>query len=248
MTRLPSPLVAFALLSLISHTYQVDVTFVNGNLWTPPDVTTCLDLLPGQCCRNHFYGQHIAVTWHGLQAGDVSVIWGRRITRMVMFAGCDGIVLQTGNTPGRWDYNSAHSHPDDYSFGPSGASYIRLPPKLPPDQLEADWLNVEGMRALVWGGGKWVASSGGGGGGASGVLGPRSDDDDGAEMMTMMMRPQISKNRALYRGGRFWASTPPGLRFPDLITVNGSVYSAVGRNGTVYKDAAGNLLDVKALR
>ncbi|KAL9576819.1 MAG: hypothetical protein Q9212_006792, partial [Teloschistes hypoglaucus] len=244
MTRLPSPLLTFALLSLISHTHQVDVTFAAGSPWTADDVqlTTCLDLLPGQCCRNPSYAQNIAIIWHGLQLGDVSVTWARRTTRVAMFGDCSGVVLQRGTTPGTWDYQWAHSHPDVYSFGPSGASFIRLPPKLPPGQVEADWLNVEGMRALVWGGGKWIAS------GASGSLGPRSDDDDGAEMMMMkMMRPQISRNRALYRGGRFWASSPPRMRFPDLVTVNGTVYSAVGSNGTIYKDAAGNLLDVNAL-
>ncbi|KAL8764769.1 MAG: hypothetical protein Q9194_006854 [Teloschistes cf. exilis] len=241
MTCLQLPSVAFALLCLVSCTYQVDVTFAAGSPWGPHDIerTTCLDILPGQCCQHYVYAQTIAVTFDGLQVGDVSVAWGRRTTQVAMIGQCTGIVLQTGAGPGTWNYNWAHSYDDVYSFGPSGASYIRLPPRLPPGQAEADWLNVEGLKALVWGGGKWVVS-----GGASGILGPRSNDD--AEMM-MMMRPQISKNRALYSGGRFYASPPPGTRFPDLVTVNGSVYSAVGKNGTLYKDVAGHLLDVSSL-
>lgn len=161
--------------------------------------------------------------------------WGRRTTQASLVGGCSGTVLRTGNTPGTWTYDWIHNFDNVYSFGPSGASYIRLSPRLPPGQAEADWLHVEGMKALVWGGGKWIT------GGASGMLDRRRKDAG------LMPRPQISNNRAFYKGGQFYASPPPAARFPDLITVNGTMYTAVGTNGTVYNDAAGKLLDVNTL-
>ncbi|KAL8738399.1 MAG: hypothetical protein Q9181_000821 [Wetmoreana brouardii] len=140
--------------------------------------------------------------------------------------------METAIRTGSWRYEWAYSNNSRY--GPSGASYIRLPPRLPPDQTEVDWLNVEGMRALVWGGGNWFT-------GASSGLSLRK------RAATQWPGPQISKNRGFYKGGSFYATSPPMMRSPDFITANGTRFTAGGTDGSVYKDAAGNILDFEAL-
>ncbi|KAL8688745.1 MAG: hypothetical protein Q9218_005421 [Villophora microphyllina] len=237
MTHPLSLRVVFGLLFVVQCTYQVDVTISSGTLNHIHNEIRCSNLLPGECCYHYNYAQFISVIFNNLQVGDVTAVWERRTTDRELIGECSGTPLQTGVTPGTWRYDWTVSLDGPYiaSFGPSGASYVRLPPQLPPGQAEANWLNIEGMKALVWGGGAWITR-------ASNTLGLRSNDVE-----IQPSGPQISKNRAFYKGGKFYASPPPRTRFPDSITVNGTTYTAHENSGLVYKDPAGNLLDLKAL-
>ncbi|KAI4199566.1 MAG: hypothetical protein LQ350_004519 [Teloschistes chrysophthalmus] len=149
---------------------------------------------------------------------------------------CSGQVMMTHNLPGDWRFQWLHAA--ETLSAPSGASFIRLPPRLPPDQIESDWLSVEGMRALAWGGGKWFAA------GSTGSI--RS----GPHRRTRGRRagPQISHNHGIFRGGRFYATAPPTVRFPDRASANGTQYTAVtGTDGLIYRDAAGHRLNLAAV-
>ncbi|KAI4110699.1 MAG: hypothetical protein LQ338_008367 [Usnochroma carphineum] len=197
--------------------------------------------MPGECCSHPPNLIPVRVDFDNLQVGDVSVVWQRRQHQPntgESIGNCLGSILESRATPGSWSYYSLVSL---IGFGnePCGASYIRLPPRLPPDEMEVDWLGVEGMKALVWGGGRWFS----GAKSKRGVLGGRQTVSS-YDKTVQWPGPQISKNRAFYMGGSFTATSPPRARFPNLTTVNGTQYHADGTDGT---DGAGNTLDLNDL-
>ncbi|KAL8697150.1 MAG: hypothetical protein Q9201_007285 [Fulgogasparrea decipioides] len=237
MTRPLLVSVAFSLSFLVSITYQVDVTIHSGIPFGFLLDFTCSNLLPGECCaQQRIAHPYISVVFRNLQVGDIAAVWQRERRApgsQALIGDCSGTTMETAMTPGYWSYQWAYSA--DSPYGPSGASYIRLPPRLPPDQTEVDWLNVEGMKALAWGGGKWLAGT------------PSGLNLRKRAAKTQWPGPQISKNRGFYRGGKLYATSPPRMRSPDLITVNGTKFRAEGTDGSVYKDAADNMLDLEAL-
>lgn len=225
------------LLFFVSYTLQVDVNFT-FQAYHPEHpfgaivTITCSDLLPGECCAQPNVAVATQLVYENLRVGDIAVLWQRRQTPdRIVIGECSGQVMMTHSLPGSWRYQWIHG-PVILDV-PSGASFIRLPPRLPPDQSESDWLSVEGIRALVWGGGKW--------------FGPASTTSSGPRRRTPVRqsRPQISHNHAVFRGGSFYATPPPKLRFPDRASINGTHYTAMtGTNGLIYQDAGGNRLNL----
>lgn len=80
---------------------------------------------------------------------------------METYAGRSSIVMQTGYGPGEWGYeapeNAPRFAPHDYK-AIGGASYLKVPTIVPPDQGMVQILTMEGILGLVRGGGKWFAS------------------------------------------------------------------------------------------
>ena len=154
--------------------------------WGPLLELTCPKLLPGEGCAPYRTVLTTQVTFEGLQAGDVSVIWRTRrrqeLADLHSVRNCSGSVSETRMTPGRWTRSWINDH-----NGPSGASYIRLPPRLPPDEYESDWLAAEGMRALVWGGGRWLRGS------SRMLMRHLQARDHGSPSKLQVPGPQISK-------------------------------------------------------
>ncbi|KAL8690549.1 MAG: hypothetical protein Q9218_004026 [Villophora microphyllina] len=193
----------------------------------------CIDLLPGECCAQPHIPVATQLAYENLQAGDIAALWRRRRTPDGSFiSGCSGQAMFTHawSSPGTWRYQWVHG--PLALEAPSGASYIRLPPRLPPDQTKSNWLSVEGMRALAWGGGKWFAAT--------------STSSSGPYRRTPIRQPgpPISHNRGVFRGGTFYATAPPKLRFPDRASINGSQYIAeTGTDGLIYRGADGTRLN-----
>lgn len=234
--------IASWLLLFVSYALQVDVQF-SFQAYHPEhpfgDIVyiTCTDLLPGECCAQPRIAVATQLVYVNLRVGDIAILWQRRQrSDQTIIGECSGQVMMTHNLPGDWRFQWLHAA--ETLSAPSGASFIRLPPRLPPDQIESDWLSVEGMRALAWGGGKWFAA------GSTGSI--RS----GPHRRTRGRRagPQISHNHGIFRGGRFYATAPPTVRFPDRASANGTQYTAVtGTDGLIYRDAAGHRLNLAAV-
>ena len=124
----------------------------------------------------------------------------------------------------------------------AGASFLRLPPRVPPDGRESVWLGVEGLRGFVWGGGKWFAA---GSSGKLDMLPKRKKRREQGFSEEFPPGPQISKNRSLFRGGRFRARAPERGRYVDWVVVNGTNYTLHGGGGRelVYSSDSGSVLD-----
>jgi len=108
-----------------------------------------------------------------------------------------------------------------------GASYVSLPQgsQLPPSAATAQWLDMQEIRALVWGGGQWFAN--GAGGSSHNRLDPRGirSSDKGTAYMT----------------------APTQWRYPDLIVVNGTDYTDNAGGDLVYRSESGAVLDLGQL-
>ncbi len=98
----------------------------------------------------------IRVVMEHLLIGDIGAIWAIRDQGGQFVRGCSGQITGTRVGPiRRWDLRlNTEFHPASFS----GASYISLPKSLPPSEAESQWLTAEGLRGLVWGGGKWFAN------------------------------------------------------------------------------------------
>lgn len=112
---------------------------------------------------------------------------------------------------------------------PVGASYVRLPTALPPDETEANWLTAEGMLGLVWGGGKWFAK------GAEGIAGVGGAASVGVKRRRGMVSKE--KGTAYMRGPRRW-------RWPDVVVADGTEYLADGAVELLYGSAEGKVLNM----
>lgn len=237
MRHLQLARIAPCFLLFVSYALQVDVSFT-FQAYHPDhpfgDIVSivCTDILPGVCCAQPRVAVATQLVYEDLRVGDIAILWQRRQRSDQSIIGeCSGQVMMTHNLPGGWRYQWVHG-PDSLG-APSGASFIRLPPRLPPDQTESKWLSVEGMRALAWGGGKWFAA------------GPTIGSGPHKRTPVPRAGPQISHNHAIFRGGRFYATAPPTLRYPDRASINGTQYTAVtGTDGLIYQDAAGNRFDL----
>lgn len=115
----------------------------------------------------------------------------------------------------------------------SGASYIEMPRSLPPDGKASAWLSAEGVLGLVWGEGSWFGSPI-----ASKTFGHAS----GVTPKSRLRRDIRSELK-----GTVYAGPPSGLVYPTFIEVNGTRYTEEGVDGSVYKDAAGNVLNLAQL-
>lgn len=196
----------------------------------------CEDIPPGICCIAITFGNYCyfnpfnptSVRFDNLLVNDVATIWGLRngIPDPDPIRDCSGTLIETRTgMVGSWYY------PAPGAQRAYGASYIRLPLKLPPDKSESRWLELEGMLGLVWGGGKWFAQ------GAETVVGQgvglRKRRKGGRRIVTG------AEGTAYLRGPQLW-------RWPDHIVVNGTRYSSLDTGGLRYRSADGAVLDMTA--
>ncbi|KAI4105081.1 MAG: hypothetical protein L6R37_002885 [Teloschistes peruensis] len=257
-----------------AHTVSVTIggkrwlfTDVHGNtqLWT----FGCHNLAPGECCLKPpgLLLDPGFVTFTGLQDLDIAFLWKMQLLSeegawpVEAREGCEGESFRSvvggaeGQERGRWEYkwNGRRSNSDpsgdteDGQPNPrvAGANYLRLPPKLPPSSAEVNWLGMEGLGGFVWDKGRWLCpdqllsafTTGFGSG-----LRRRGGKGKG----TGETGQQISKNRSVWRGGRFVARRMGRERgrWPDWVGVGGKNYSNIveGEGGVRYRDAEGKVL------
>ncbi|KAL8821356.1 MAG: hypothetical protein Q9191_007324 [Dirinaria sp. TL-2023a] len=179
------------------------------------------------------------VQFRHLEALDVAAVWQRTLrngpasagSTWAYFGGCSGIPWQTRWGPGSWQLGTVDQHNNEVDWrSSSGASYVRLPLSVPPDTETSDWLRVQGMRALVWGGGQWFARAGAVAG--SGML-PRSQ---------IVKRGMRSPNK-----GTAFLTQPSIWTYPSSIVENGTEYVRDPAQNLTYKSAGGDLLDMMGM-
>ncbi|KAI4188974.1 MAG: hypothetical protein L6R41_001783 [Letrouitia leprolyta] len=212
----------------------------------------CSDLRPGECCLKP-PGLIIDpgfTTFSLLSDLDIAFLWqARRLTpeRQRTARGCSGLPFRSFMGAPSWTYQWSNPNPfvdGETSARVAGASYLRLPPKLPPDKIESVWLGIEGLKGFVWGGGKWFADAEGYP--SSGSFLPKRQE---VTSNVSFPRPQISKNKSLFGGGTFFAKESEMGRWVDWVEINGTRFDLVERedmNGTIlrYGDSTGTKIDI----
>ncbi|KAL8932751.1 MAG: hypothetical protein Q9216_006693 [Gyalolechia sp. 2 TL-2023] len=193
--------------------------FGGTSVWT----AGCSNLRPGECCLKP-PGLIIDpgfTTFTFLSDLDIAFLWQTRHlspARQRTARGCSGLPFRTHMGGTSWTYQWSNSNPfKDGEASPrvAGASYLRLPPRLPPDEEESVWLGVEGLKGFVWGGGKWFVGS---------SLLPKRQD---VESNVSFPGPQISKNRSFFKGGTLFAQESEKGRWVDWFEINGTKYELV---------------------
>ena len=235
-----------SIIVLLETCRSVDITFYDDRL--PGSVISCPALPPGQCCLNPFNSrqpvQSERVKFSYLAANQIAAVWKLRpgVGRTSRGnGGCSGVVDDSKAGPGPWVWRSHHV--DDYGnpgfagwvlVKATGASYIEMPVRLPPQVGTRSHLAVEGLLGLVWGGGNWFVSEaaqrllGGGSEGGSGVV-PRS---------------RLRKDIRFAEKGTVYATSPKKAVYPTLVIVNGTTYTDGGRGDLVYRSEADAVLDL----
>ena len=174
------------------------------------------------------------VLFQHLEAFDVAAVWQRTLRNgppgagpmTAIFDGCSGIPWQTRPGPGNWQLGTIDQHNNEVDWrSSSGASYVRLPLTVPPDAETADWLQLQGMRGLVWGGGQWFARAGAAAG--SGLL-PRG--------MT------VKRGIRSPTKGTAYLTQPSMWVYPSSIVENGTEYVRDPARNLTYKSARGEVL------
>ncbi|KAL8756724.1 MAG: hypothetical protein Q9184_004397 [Pyrenodesmia sp. 2 TL-2023] len=185
-------------LLVIHLTSAVIGTLTNGNGYLQQSFT---NLLPGISCRilrvsyiNYFNAFNTGgADFYYLLPTDIAAVWARREN----IRGCSGVPIETSPGSGQWHYAAAG---DERAVG---ASYVRLPTALPPDEKEVNRLTAEGMLGLVWGGRKWFAK------GAEGIAGVGGGSSVGVKRRREVVSKGKGKGTAYIgaRGGgagRMW--------------------------------------------
>ncbi|KAL8640239.1 MAG: hypothetical protein Q9228_002814 [Teloschistes exilis] len=179
-------------------------------------ISTCESLRPGECCRTippelvirPQPPYPLLVIVDGLLTLDIAAIWEASEGQN----GCSGVPSYTTVGPG-----TVRRLNSDIPYSKfTGASYVRLPPRLPPDEKASAWLSAEGMLGLVWGDGSWLAA------GWSG----------------------IKKKRGIISSQHGTAYCRPPLRgtYPDAVTVGSVEYRKSNSSQLEYRSAEGQLL------
>ena len=163
-------------------------------------------------------------------ADDIGAVWGARTTPEGNFrTGCSGTVVDTRRGPGDWQWRGIETGSE---WRPAtGAQYVSLPKRLPPDPAASRWMSMQGILEMAYGGGKWFTTP------AAEKLCPPATG-----------RPQKGlKGRRDIRSplkGDLCIGPAPRWKYPELVVVNGSKYSDAGRGDLMYADANGNALDL----
>ena len=262
MPKLSASCLELLLLGLVVGSISVSVTLLNEY---EPDFEislTCPHLLPGHCCTApqtifRSYSAHV-VTFQGLQAFDIAAIW--RSTALTVASptpnGCSGEVWRSKTGPGTWSWAMWEETLRSDSLVPAtGASYIELPRRLPPDAQTSSWLSGEGIFGLVWsanfpqalssetgdadveylhrGDGSWFSTPT-----ASRVLGYNSGINP---------KSRLRRDIRAQRRGTVYAGSPRRRVYPSSIVVNGTTYSDNAAEGQKYRDMTGNVLNLTQL-
>ena len=231
-----SAVTAWLMLTLAALTLQVNIT-LSGLV--PSDQTTqrCPNIPPGACCRSLglFYGSEL-VHFTGLQTLDIAFAWDQHIPINTLnnpfsaIRGCSGIPAAYGRGPGIWQlytHNPEYIMQEMFTFGIHGASYIIGPESLPRDLTQSRMNAIQGIHALVAGGGTWLPSTGSGS-----SLNPRA-----------AVKRKIATNLI----GTAYVGQPPSWIWPSVVTVKGIEYMADEMGNLVFKSSNGQVLDLTHL-
>ena len=234
---LRSPLLA---LLVASPTLTVDVviTYLRFGIghWINVAIATCPSLPPGICCealRSRPEDNAYYVTFKGMLAGDIGAVWGARTTpEGNIRAACSGTVIDSRRGPGDWHWRGLEAGSQWRTA--TGAQYVSLPKRLPPDPTASRWLSMQGILQMAYGGNKWFATPA-----ADRLCGPASGGPHKRLKGKRDIRSPLK--------GDLCVGPAPRWRYPELVVVNGSEYSDRGRGDLVYADAMGNTLDLTQL-
>ncbi|KAL8802619.1 MAG: hypothetical protein Q9182_003710 [Xanthomendoza sp. 2 TL-2023] len=242
----------FLLLALVAFTSQVDITITatgspltgnaiavdpsaagpNNNNRNPRTViiATCPNIPPGECCQapRRLATLGSSVVFHRLHVTDIAAVWSARVNRTgftinAVIDGCSGTVSASQPGPGTFAWRAPTDALTGWGGRAAGASYITLPAALPPDPGTTNWLMMEGLLGLVWGGGKWFASSA-----AENLLAGRK-----------VGRRSIRSAKE----GQVYARPPRRGRYPTLVEIDGTRYHSDRRpdGDFMYADEAGTM-------
>ena len=226
----------FVCLSLIPSTLSVSVKL--RHILTR-DLYECPSLLPGQCCMppptSSGYRTFLAVVFKSLLPQHIAAVWTSRVVpgqENPYISGCSGVVLESRAGPGLWTW---HTLIEPIPKSATGASYIEIPARLPPDSETSHWLDAEGLLGLVWGGGRWFASES-----ASRLLGVGTSTGNGVTRKSTLKREIRSANK-----GTVYAMPPRRVVYPTFMVLNGTNYTDEGRGDLVYRSDSGTILDLR---
>ena len=199
------------LLGLIPLSLQVHVYLIesqeNGQVisWN-----MCRDIEPGVCCRTPTHGAWFADITN-LGATDIAAVFEQLPGREP--SGCAGRVLASQAGPGHWNWGTWYNQ----ATWVRGASYIRLPTRLPIRKGQSDWLAAQGMLGLIWDKGSWYAS-------------------EAASSYINSLKLDLRRDVRSPDKGQVYAMPPPRVAFPDRVGINGTNYTAVAESPFMYKD------------
>ena len=210
-------------LLLAQCAYQVNV----AHHYRTGQLATCENLQPGECCRalpfnilEDITNPLITHPWFinvvGLHATDIAALWEAPGGH----PGCSGRPAFTMTGPGdlfQFDFNVDRTKTHRFT----GASYVTMPTRTPPDEKTSAWLSAEGMFGLVWDGGDWFSA-------AAKQLGV-----PGAKTKRNIRSPLK---------GTAYIGQPPRWRYPSVVSVNGTEYRSSNTSALDYRDSEGRLL------
>jgi len=246
----------FSINFLLSLTQAVTVRISGPAPLAPPSVVAthveivyqvCSNLRPGRCCQERprtlvagvppppFPTR--VVSFEGLEVLDVAAAWQPQGHS----GGCKGTPAGTSIGPGNWRF-PAEGAPEMIL---TGASYLKIPTKIPAGREHAPLMEAQGVLGLLTGGGGWVSSL------ASDrlrqqILKAASSLGGSALQFSPRRRSEIKRRGIISRDkGIVFTQPPPGVQWPDLITVNGTNYREESVGSPIYRNDEGAVLDFK---
>lgn len=276
-----SPL-CILLLHLVSlrSVFAVDIIMRS---WNGDDIE-CHNIPPGVCCltptdhqqdskliepisscaykaKDRLYSD-ANVTFHHLHALDIASVWEvvHADARIIGQKGCGGRSLDSSQGPGTWNWGVSVGPPLVSIYHrrrpvASGASYVTMPQALPPGGTASDWLSMQGMFGMAWGGSKtanqlngWLSSGPDAKAWVQTAAG--STLRSALAMKRRRSRSNVRRDVILAAGvgqGQVWIGPPPKARFPNTFSVNGTKYEDQGKLDGTYADSTGEVVDLKSL-
>lgn len=211
----------------------------------------CTNLRPGLCCQERRPGGNQGfryASFHNLEPLDIAAAWQPQDSTSRQpqgsTSGYSGTPVGTGSGPGSWKFPSRNNRE---VLTITGASYIRLPTSIREDRVSMPMREAQGILGLITGGTGWVsqlaspsvrqqASNAALGLGSSlGSLGLRKRSE-------LTRRGIVSKDK-----GAVIAQPPPGIQWPDLITVDGTNCTEESVGSPIYRNQDGAILNLTSM-
>ncbi|KAL8671419.1 MAG: hypothetical protein Q9168_004071 [Polycauliona sp. 1 TL-2023] len=239
----PLSLLISLLLASPIHAVSVSLDYSRVGMYTHSraGVQTCHNLRPGRCCQgrpippeaiNPFlvpprHEDYRIAQWTGLNALEIAAVW-QASTDPTEDGGCSGTPLATTVGPGNWRVPETGQS----SVIITGASYIRLPTGQP-NEVDAPWLEAEGILGLVTGGGEWVSKS------ASHLV--QQQVSNWRTLVYGMSKTKRRRSFLLGEKGLVLSQPPPKANavWVDLITVDGVEFVQESEGSSVYRSSNG---------
>ena len=223
--------------------HEVSVSLTNQGM-----ALRCVNLQPGHCCRLPTFPNDLfsRVTFRNLEFWDIAAVWSAAfppdeqgeqnpgIAGELIRVGCSGHVEESRQGPGDWTWTATGDGIEHETMlhrqEATGASYIRLPQRLPPDEAFQADLHIQGIRALAWGGGYW-----------------RADTTVGLDDLPKIPQKARRDVRSFDKGNVL-ARSPIRMIYPTIVTINGTEYTADGAGSVIYTNSiAGKTLNLTTL-